>query len=787
MNPEIEIRRNNLHLSNNHNIEKNKNNLKKSSVNQKVKKIDSLIVSVICIVTFFIPWVFTHYTYEFYEITKNTFLIVGLVILIILWAVKIFRTKKVTLVRTPLDIPILVYLLTQIISVIFSINKETSIWGYYSRFTGGLISNVALILFYYVIVNNADKKKAVRNIIISLLVSVTLLALFTILKSFGIFYDLFEGLGNSHPSLEFLNYFIFSPVGNPNLLPFIFVSILPIAVSFISRDDENFTKDIYAVISSSIILFAIGLTSISDLSLYGVIIWFLVLVIIIVSFVYKAPVTKELVLKYCPVILFAVFAVLFSFSQGVRGMFSSDISFSKYQNVPFNTDWTIVTETFREYKIKGFLIGTGLDTYPYNFARFRPAEQNLEANWYQSYTRSSAQVYDLLSNNGIIGFASFILLGILVFLFILKNILKREINNSKIGYVFGIGLSILAIIVISFLEVFTISVSFIMWLLLGILIISYYLQNERVKESYEVSLLLSKSKVAIENEKNVISYFLGGVFILFSLISIFFILNNYRAEVHYKKSQIAVGFNAVDEANDHIVKAINKNKNRDYYHRQMAYVGLQALRNSIPAAGEEYTDNLQTYHSYLISLIKDELNTTIELNNLNWSNWETAALIYKQLVDLTDGQSYGNETLYAASQAINLNPSNPDNYIILGYIYQYNEDEDLQTQAEQIFIQAYSLRPDYSLSVFALGNYFEYAGEFDEALALYQNTVENYYPNESDMNTLLLDRIEALEEKKLSLEEENDELIGIEESDEEGQLEPTDEDITQEVEENLTP
>lgn len=748
----------------------------KRKTNTKVKQVESLMAGVLCVLSFIIPWIFTHYTYEFYEITKNTVLILGVMILLSLWAIKIVRAKKLTFVRTPLDLPILLFLGTQILSTIFSIYKQASFWGYYSRFTGGLFSTFILILLYYIIVNNINKKKYIEIIIKTSLVSFTLLAFFTVLKSFGVFQGLFDSLATAHPSLEFLNSLTFTPVGNPNSLPYLFILILPIVLAFISREDEeDFTNDIFAILSSSIILLAIGVTSVSPVNVYSIIVWLLVSGIIVVSLIYKSPVSKNVLLKFFPIFLFAIFSALFAMSSSMREIISDDINFTRYPDVPFDTEWAVITGTFKEHKIGGFLIGTGLDTYAYNFVRFRPEEQNLESNWYQNYTRSSNQIYDLLSNSGIIGFSSFVLLGVVIFSFLIKKLLKREIGGDNIKFTHGVGITLIVILFISFITIFPITVLFILWLFLGLIVATYYLQNERVKEKYKLSLLLSKSKIAIEKEKDIISYIFGGIIAIFVIICTFFVMRNFIAEVQFKRTLIAMNFGAINEANDNILKAINKNDKRDHYHRQLAYVSLLALRDSVSQVSEEYEESIQAYQTYLISVIREEVEITISINELDYANWETAAVIFKQLVDLSAGQLYGNETLYATSQAIMLNPYNPDNYIILGYIYQYNANEELKGQAEQVFFRAYALRPDYALSTFALGNYLEFVKKYDEAIALYQNSITNYYPSESEINTLLRERIEAVREKQEGVGE-------IEE-----QSSPTDEEITREVEDNVSP
>ena len=56
------------------------------------------------------------------------------------WLLKSIDDKRLVIKRTPLDIPLLLFLGANILSTIFSIDRHTSIWGYYSRSNGGLLS-----------------------------------------------------------------------------------------------------------------------------------------------------------------------------------------------------------------------------------------------------------------------------------------------------------------------------------------------------------------------------------------------------------------------------------------------------------------------------------------------------------------------------------------------------------------------------------------------------------------------------------------------------------------------
>lgn len=744
---------------------------RKSSSN--VGGVEFLMMLVLSLLAFLIPWIFTPFTYEFYEITKNTILIIGVILLLTLWAVKATVKKQLTLVKTPFDLPILVFLISQIVSTIFAIYKQTSIWGYYSRFTGGLISTITLILLYYIVVNNVNKRKYINQLIRSSTISIVLLALFVILKAFNVFEPFFEKLATSHPSLSFLSSEVFTPIGTPNALPFLFVLILPVILSFLTDAQEKAMQQIGAITGACICLFAIGITSaVSTLDLYSIAVWLLVLGVLVGLVISKLPVSNNVLLQFLPVALIAIFSMLFAFRPQIREMLSTNLNFARYPEVPFNTTWSVITGTFRVHKVGGFLVGTGPDTYAYDFPRFRPIEQNLEPNWHQNYTRSSTQIYGLLVESGILGLVSFAFLMFVSVAFVIRKGLKREVGSEK-EVMFGLGVSILVILVSGFIVFFPVTIIFYLWLLLGLAVASYHLVNKRAKEDFTFSLIVSKSKVAVENEKEIIPSIFLAISTIFLLVCTFFVVRNFYTEVQYKKSLVASYWRDYESSNDHIVGAIKKNDKRDYYHRQLAYVALQALKETVSdVSSEEEVD--QSYQNYLVSLIREEINKAKNLNQLDPANWEAAAVIFKQLVELSGGRLYGDETLYAAAQSIFLNPYNPDNYIILGYIRQFNASEELRQKAEQVFVQAYNLQPSYALSIFALGNYLEFVQKYDEALNLYQHSITQYYSSESQINILLNERISTVLDKKAGATEEE-------------QLEPTDEDITEEVEENVMP
>src|SRR5438552_3313772 len=107
---------------------------------------------------FLVPLIFFGNTSELFELNKM-WLTFGLTTIITTaWISKMIISKKILITRTPLDIPLALFLTSQIISTIFSLDQHVSFWGYYSRFNGGLLSTISYYILYYALISNLQIK-----------------------------------------------------------------------------------------------------------------------------------------------------------------------------------------------------------------------------------------------------------------------------------------------------------------------------------------------------------------------------------------------------------------------------------------------------------------------------------------------------------------------------------------------------------------------------------------------------------------------------------------------------
>src|SRR5689334_11566335 len=112
---------------------------------------------------FLVPLALTGDTSELFEFNKLWVTFILTVAIGTAWVGKMVIKKEFRLQRTPLDIPIVLFLISQILSTVFSMDTHVSLWGYYSRFNGGLLSIFTYIFLYYAFVSNYKDIEALNK------------------------------------------------------------------------------------------------------------------------------------------------------------------------------------------------------------------------------------------------------------------------------------------------------------------------------------------------------------------------------------------------------------------------------------------------------------------------------------------------------------------------------------------------------------------------------------------------------------------------------------------------
>ncbi|CAN5154173.1 hypothetical protein BH09PAT1_BH09PAT1_2090 [soil metagenome] len=415
---------------------------------------------------FFVPLVLTSNTSELFELNKM-WLTWGLAIVIIgSWIIKMSLQRKFLVRRTPLDIPILLFLLSQLISTIFSLDSHISFWGYYSRFNGGFLSLLTYTLLYYAFVSNSSFKDAKRYLYVTLLSSIVVV-LWGLPSHFG--YDptclMFRGTLDTScwtesfkPTIR-----IFSTLGQPAWMAAYTSTLLPIVMALTIWQKEKIADlSILQSLKKPKIIGLILLTFFMYLDLLytdtragflafwaaNAMFWAILL------FIKLFPIRK--LLTY-----FIAINALFLFCNFTSGTPIAQLNRFSLRTlhataptpattaITSTTDkpatsppptlnitdsgdirllvWSGALDAWKAHPI----IGTGVETFAFAYYMYRPAAHNLTSEWDYLYNKAHNEYLNYLATTGALGLGTHLLLLLGFFIISLKEVLKIQKNHSE--------------------------------------------------------------------------------------------------------------------------------------------------------------------------------------------------------------------------------------------------------------------------------------------------------------------------------------------------------------------
>lgn len=352
---------------------------------------------------FLVPLVFTTSTNEGYEFPKTYLVYIGGLTIIFVFILQILIQKQKIVFPNRY---ILLFLGIYFISMLFSVHKYTSIWGYYSRFNGGLISVLILFGIYITLVNSYSELK-LRRLIYPVLATTVPIVLYAFLQ-----YLNFNISSNDVTR-------IYSTLGQANWLAGFLVMTLPLTLIYSLRTNTKF-KVIW------ITLFIGGFATLwLTYSLSGFIGFITALVSIKILYIKALKANAHLLLitgLICITIMLAFPGIFKSRLNDVYIDITRSISTIKKVYAIGTEDKRISdTGSIRLNVIKGtwnliisnpktFLIGTGPETFPYEFQKYRPKELNLTSEWDFVLNKPHNYYLELWSQIGLLGLVSYLVL-----------------------------------------------------------------------------------------------------------------------------------------------------------------------------------------------------------------------------------------------------------------------------------------------------------------------------------------------------------------------------------------
>ncbi len=680
--------------------------------------LDKVITYSFYLLFFLTPLFWTSLNYELFEFNKMN-LAYGITVLIVgCWILKMVQEKTFIFKRTPLDIPLLLFLGANILSTIFSIDTHTSIWGYYSRLNGGLLSTVTYLLLYWAFVSNMDKDKVLTLLKVGL-ASGFIISLYAISEHFGVSPScvFLRGEFNADCWVQRVQERVFATLGQPNwLAAYLSMLIFPALYFLLTATSRKSLTTYYILLTTYYLAFTFTYSRGPTL---GLICGMAVFLGLLLFFERKR---KEFSLRQLadrnvkPVLLvigsFLIINLLFGsaltsfrliskFSPPTRPV----ISLTQQVGTQLETGgtesgqirfivWQGALEIFKHYPI----FGSGVETFAYSYYQFRPAAHNLTSEWDFLYNKAHNEYLNYLATTGLAGFTTYMIVILTFVVWSIKSILGYyDIKRKNISQYPYILIPILLASYISYLiyNIFLFSVV--------IIAIFFYLfpalafvftqsikplkltinPNPKTKGLILPSILHTTYYILhLIYRRPLYTKFAKGIIIFTTLYLLFSIFKLWYADTIFKKGQNAIEAGSAGKAYNLLSAAKELNRDEPFYRSELAYSAAAA------SAALEQID------ATLSAVLKDEalehLDSVLKQSPNNVSFWRTAIRTYFELSSLD--KKYVDETLKALDQAIKLAPTDPKLYYNKALIL---ETLDKKDEAIKAFKQAINLRPDY--------------------------------------------------------------------------------------------
>lgn len=687
-----------------------------------------------------VPLFFTLNTEELFEFNKMVLTYALTLIILALWAARMVLHKSIIFRKTSLDIPILLFVLSQLLSTLFSIHPYTSFLGYYSRFHGGLLSTFTYVGLYYAFVSNLELKH-LKGFFITLIGTATVVSIYGILEHFGYSFSCYMASGwkdfDTACWIQDVKNRVFASFGQPNWMAAYLITLLPLSIFLTQVTEKKYTKVAGIVVTTLLFMallftrsrsgflgLAIGLAVYGGLLLY---IWsrkdgirfdnlfsklktlsLLGAIFIILSLIYETPFTPSLgallrrTSSATPPTQTAPAASGPVNRLDVGGTDSADIR---------KIVWTGAYKVWQRYPI----FGSGVETFAYSYYLDRPQEHNNVSEWDFLYNKAHNEFLNFLATTGIVGLLAYCGLLLSFLLFTIKRLRQAILLDKHKRALFYSSLiaGVAALTVSNFFGFSTVMVAILLFLYFAL------------SEFFEAPLL---KPTTMNSQLSSWQYTTLSIITFLCLIGAFKIYNYWSADVAYTRGRILLDQGQIDFGLLEMSKAITRNPQEALFYDTLAD---QYSNYALQFANMgEATDAAELKRRAL-----ETSNLVLQLNPHQINYYKTRARILINLSQLDP--SLLEEAKQILNTAQQLAPTDAKIMYNLGLIELWTGNDAV---GEEKLRQTIVLKPNYEAARWQLAQQYEKKKKTAEAIAEIEYILNNINPD----NQLAKDRLASL-------------------------------------------
>ncbi len=694
-----------------------------------------------------IPLAIAGDTSELFELNKMWLAFCLGVIIGAAWIIKSIAKKEFRVQKTPLDIPILLFFLSQFLSTLFSWDHHISFWGYYSRFNGGLLSTMLYIFFYYAFVSNILSKdsgifktptEAVKKFLNLNIITGVIVSLWGIPSHFSLDPTCFVFRGNLDVSCWAADFQprvrIFSTLGQPDWLAAYLCVLLPIAIALFLenanlKEKFKFNRTAIFYFVASVLFYTALLYTRSRSAMIAI---GTSLAILFFTYFYIKRKEFKIINFVGPLLV----ALLVTFYIGLPFSFLSRFSYSEVMNkinpppapktqtnvekpAPQHTGelggtdsgkirllvWEGALEAWKNNPI----FGTGVETFAFAYYKYKSPEHNLTSEWNFLYNKAHNEFLNYMATTGTIGIAAYLfMIGRFLYLpakRLLNSIKKKEQENILLPVSLIAGY--ITILITNFFGFSVVIVNIFLFLMP---VFVFVLEN---MINYDKGLFLFRnkdnaSKVPANSESRYNrdeyspSQWMGTIItIVIGFYFLFTLVSYWNADKAYAYGNNLDRVGMYQEAYPYLHNAVLKRGDEPVFKDEMA------INNAVLAAqllSQNNTQNATDSATTASALVKEAIETSNSLVSSypkNFVFWKTRIRIFYTLAQV-DSQ-FLPSALETIRKAAELAPNDASIIYNLGVIEGQSGNID---QAIVALEKAVKLKPDYKDAHYALGLFY---------------------------------------------------------------------------------
>jgi putative inorganic carbon (HCO3(-)) transporter len=675
------------------------------------------------LLVFVTPFIFFTGTYELFEWNKMIWVYLLTIVVTTAWVLRMIEAKKCLVTPTPLDLPIALYLLANILSTAFSIDPHVSIFGVYTRLNGGLLSTISYILLYYAFVSAFPREK-IKQLLGSLVLAAGLVSIWGILEHFGIDPSC-KIIADSWAAdcwVQEVQERVFATLGQPNWLASYLSMVLPLSVGLMVYEKSWQLKTFY--LGSSLLIFLSFIFTFSrggSLGLVSGIVFFSLLLLVGKKEIGlpKLPGSGRFITILLALVTLSLLVFGSAFTKPLSFPFSKQAPTSDSQptSAPQTTQLEAGGTESGEIRLivwKGavtiwkanLLFGSGVETFQDAYYQHRPVEHNLTTEWDFVYNKAHNEYLNLLSTTGTLGLLSYLFFIAAYFFYLFKKFWTT--NPSYRILVIGLGSGVVTYLVSNFFS-FSVVTTALFFFLYPALTFKL-LETEPMTTTWFHRLLsyLKKpfSRLPFGRNQGVLTPILAVLTVVVSGLLLLGLGRIYLADLRFARAIEEQGDGSWQTAKYFLEQAQSLNPLEPLYYSELGYtnavLAIQAPTDSESVAFAQAADEAGTkavlISPYSVGYLRSLFRTYIEL------------------MDYFEG--YDLKALEVAEITSELAPTDPKVLYNLASLSQQMGDYE---KAIMVSKKITEIKPDYREAYLTLARSYDANNQRDEAIKVYRD------------------------------------------------------------------